>query len=412
MIRASSLSGMMLLSILVTDVQAQGKRPQPPPQLCIGTSCADSSVVPVKAGPIKWNPGHYMASNSVIFAGQSISRIQGEMDQLSGWENIQGYRVFTTWGALEPQENHYDFSTTDAIMARLKTKYGKPRHMVLVVLPGTFANSLGSNNTSTLPGYLQSSSEMGASPVSGSYGWWGKNSGGKSTGTYVAALYRPKVMDRFIALLQAIGAHYDSEPYFEGLMIQEDSWYLTAWSGAPDYSEASFVAQLKRMLLAAVEALPHTNVIMENTWLTTAGPTIELEQWMIANRIAPGTADAFGQSHFQGASGLGGLAWGLQSYAGVSSSGNRPSDQRAIARAMVDIEAPDICGGRTISGGPYSPMDIVNALNTTYQASHAFWTHLFGSESNCGPSTKWSSLAQTLSSNPLTHTDYPSSYPR
>jgi len=81
--------------------------------------------------------------------------------------------------------------------------------------------------------------------------------------------------------------------------------------------------------------------------------------------------------------------------------------------SLVDVEAPDICGPRPIPGGPYSPTDIIAALNTVYGASHAFWTHLSGKENwGCPTAANWPSLAPTLSANPLTNTSYPASYPQ
>jgi hypothetical protein len=388
---------------------ADTKRPNPPAQVCIGTNCVST---PTGAGSIKWNPGHYMAANTVIFAGNTISRIQGEMDDLKNWDKILGYRVFITWGALEPQMGQYDFSVLDAIMTRLKTAYPKPKRMVLVVLPGTFAQKHSSNNGGSIPMYLQTDSKYGPSPTSGSYGWWGLNQDGVSNGLYSAALYRPAVMDRFIALNNALGAHFDGEPNFEGYMIQENSWMVQGWAGAPDYKTDLVIPQFKRMLTAATAAFPHTSVIMQNTWFTTAQPTVDFEQWMVTNRIAPGAADVYGQTGLTTENITGRLSWGLLAYAGVKVAGTtQNTDLRNQSRAMLDVEAPDICGPRPIRGGPYTPLDIVNALNQTYKASHAFWTHLYGTEKGCPVEAKWSNLAATITANPLTNISYPPNYP-
>jgi hypothetical protein len=404
-----------MASLLAAPLGARASsRPAAPPQICINDKCV---TTPPAAAPsqIKWNPGHYMASNSVIYAGQSLSRVQSEMDDINGWDKILGYRAYITWGALEPSQGNYDFSLIDTMLNRLKTQYNKPKRLVLVVLPGTFSSAMGGNDGGTLPKYLQQSSAYGASPVSGRYGWWGANSKGASTGAYVAALYRPAVMDRFIALVNALAAKYDNEPYFEGFMIQENSWMVGAWSKAPDYSESANIAQLERMLSASTKAFAHTSVIMQNTWSNSVPTTFNFEQWMVANRIAPSSSDVLGQTAFDGHNYYPSMAWGLQAYCGVTNGSVTSADLRPKTHAMMDVEAPDMAGGYFGKfGGPFAPLDIVNSLNNTYKASHAFWTHLFGTESVFGgtvPSAaKWGNLAATVSANPLTNTSYPANY--
>src|SRR5450432_1257051 len=64
----------------------QAVQPQPPPQICVNSQCSSSvpSSPPAQSGhAIKWNPGHYMASYSVLYSGDSISKVQSEMDDLN-----------------------------------------------------------------------------------------------------------------------------------------------------------------------------------------------------------------------------------------------------------------------------------------------------------------------------------------
>jgi hypothetical protein len=100
---------------------------------------------------------------------------------------------------------------------------------------------------------------------------------------------------------------------------------------------------------------------------------------------------------------------------GVSQYGGT-TDLRPKTRAMIDVQEPDIVGNYFQSyGGPWTPLDIVNAANQTYQASHVFWTYLVGTESVFGGTVpdvaKWPNLAAVLAKNPLTHTAYPANYP-
>ena len=123
------------LCVAATSAQGQSGpaiQPDPPPQICANGQCVTTTPVTVPPkGSIKWNPGHYMASDTVIFAGGTIARVQSEMDDLNHQDAILGYRAYVSWGALEPTQGNYDFSVLDAILTRLKTAYNKPKRLVL-----------------------------------------------------------------------------------------------------------------------------------------------------------------------------------------------------------------------------------------------------------------------------------------
>ena len=113
-------------------------RPNPPRQICVNGQCASTPVTTpppsgASSGKIKWNPGHYMASYTVLFGGRSASFVQTETDDLNNQDAIVGYRMLVTWAALEPTEGNYDFSAIDATLQRLKTAYNKPKHLVIML---------------------------------------------------------------------------------------------------------------------------------------------------------------------------------------------------------------------------------------------------------------------------------------
>jgi hypothetical protein len=395
--------------------------PNPPAEICVNGKCATTATTPpsttVAKGSIKWNPGHYMASGTVLYGGRTISSIQSEMDDLNNQDAILGYRVWVTWGALETTQGNYDFSTLDAVLARLKTGYNKPKRLVIGLwLYGQHA--IGSHDSSVLPLYIQQDKAYGASPVNGSYGWWGKNSNGASTGMYSPALYNQAVMDRFIAMMQALGKHLDGDPYVEGIYVQENATIAESASGFPPvdpaYSDNAWLTQLERLLAATTTAFPHTSVIMANSWFDRPPSTVALSEWMVNNRIAPGSADSWGQSGIT-TYGTSHLSDGMQLLLGVDQYGGT-GDMRPKTRAMMDVQSAELLGPYFSQyGGPWTPLDIINAFNQTYYASHAFWTHFFGTETGYGSpiptAAKWSNLAATCAAHPLTHTDYPANYP-
>jgi hypothetical protein len=337
--------------------------------------------------------------------------VQSELSDLNGSDAIVGYRMYITWAALEPTMGNYDFSLIDGVLARLKTGYSKPKQLVVyLLLYGQ--NSIGSNDSRIVPLYIQQNATYGASPVAGSYGWWGKSSNGVSSGMYAPALYYPPVMDRLIALVQALGNHLDGDPNVEAISFQEDATIAQAASFAPsdpNYSDAAWSAQLQRVLQAATAAFPHTNVILDNSYFNRPSFTVALTQWMLANRIALGAADTWGQSGLT-TYGTSHQNDGLQTYMGVSQYGGL-TDLRSKTSAMMAIESPDLLGPYFAKyGGPWTPVDLINALNQTYHASHAFWTDL-GNASDAPAAAKWSNIAAACAANPLIHTEYPASYP-
>lgn len=406
-------------------VGAAGARtPNPPSKICINNRCV--SPAPVGAqGKVKWNPGHYMASDGILYPGRDVGSFTNELKDLN-WDNIIGYRVFTTWGALEKGQDEYDFSALDGILQYLKTHYDKPKHLVVAILPASFGTSLGSNDSRVIPMYIQTNSAYGPSPTPGRYGWWGPSSNGKSTSAYSAALWRPAVMNRFIKLMQAMGAHYNNDPYFEAIMFQEDSGPPGAAVASPkasDYSVSAMVTQYQAMLTAMTAAFPNTSIVFENTWgVNSTSATQQLEVWMVQHRIAPGSADVLGQTAFDYKDNHVYLNFGMAAYLGIGTTGTPydGGDLRDQSRAMLDIEASDMAGTYFARwGGPYSTADLLAALNQTYKASHAFWTHLVGTESVPGggtvngsnPEAVWSKVAPYINSHPLTNTGYPPNYP-
>ena len=417
------LASSTLLGALLGACAAAAVQPGAPTQICANGQCVTSPVIPPtpptppSGKSIKWNPGHYMDSESVIRAGTTISKVTYELNDLNNQDKVLGFRVNVTWGALEPTMGNYNFAVLDAILARLKTGYNMPKHLVIYMW--LYNNgAMGQGDGSTVPLYIQKNPQYGASPVSGGYGWWGYSTNGVSTGMYAPPLYYPPVMDRLIALIQAIGAHYDSDPNVEAIDFQEDATIAQAASAGgldPHYSDAAWLTQIQRMLTAATAAFPHTSVVMDNSWFDRPPQATVLQQWMVANRIAPGAADSWGQSALT-AFGTSHLSDGIQTLLGADQKNGGTIDLRPRTRAMIAVEGPDIMGpyfGKY--GGPWTPLDIINAANQTYFASHVFWTHLVGTESfrgvACPPAAKWSNLAVTLAANPLIHTDYPANYP-
>jgi hypothetical protein len=412
-----------------------------------GFSAVAQATTPAAGGVVKWNPGHYMATGT-NYAGDTIASIQTALNQLVGLTNIKGVRLLLTWGHLETAQGVYNYSLIDAVIAWLQANAGHSQ-VVVCILPGTFGGGLGNNDGSSIPVYIQQSpATYGAGPyITGQSGVWGQTTTGTvGTGNakngYAANLYNNNVLNRLIALAQALGARYDGNPNFEALMWQENSWWLGnlgLYGGAPNYSDANTNPAYESLLTACVNALPHTSVIMENTWQALSTSTQNLANWMFANRVAPGSADTVGHSAFANlnyAGPPGGLAWGLQAYFGIvaSQSTAQVSDHRGVVRAMLDVEEFDISGNYYTSWGAphgFTPLDIIAAANQDYKASHLFWQWMRPTDgvrpytgqtvANSCPWASWTTIGgsgylgvgPTINdlNNALTNIGYPGNYP-
>jgi hypothetical protein len=426
---------------------------------------------PAAGAKIKWHPGHYGASSGIAYRDTSLARFSGEMDDILKDDWMNGYRLFITWSALDvgpvtftasvgsaaggtlskpvnagtywaafangeyrqitlsdttsaswsgpiasgnvTSAHLYSTQLLDQMLDRLRTHYRSQKYLAISILPMSFAGgSRRSNDNSRVPAYITGDSQYGASPDGSSYGWWGPPTGA-TRGLYSAATYRPAVAAQYAALGVALGAKYDSDPNFEAIMDQENAPVVEAansWPPVdPSYSDVTYVAQQKVYLTAWVQAFPHTSVVSENTYMKTATPTQQLAQWLMANRIAPGTADVSGQSYYDADTSRLLNSWGLAAYAGQTVKGSSVSldDMRGQVRPMVDVEGPDIgAGSGTVLSA--APLDLVNSLNKTVKASHAFWCYAPGGKL---PRPTWAQVTAVLKDNPLTNTGYPSNYP-
>ena len=365
---------------------------------------------------IKWNPGHYLASNAVLKPGEQFTvqpqpsgtwnGFLTELSQLNNQDNVVGYTAFVYWSALEPSQDKYDFSQISALLNYLKTHFNKSKHLVLVVMPGKNSTT---DARGVIPNYIANSPMYGPSPVAGSYGWWG----GKGNGvTAVAALHRPAVMERWIKLHEKLGEAFNGDPNFEAILFAEDSWVIGASmsNGAPDWNGATALANWENLITATTTAFPNTNVIVENTWLDKPLRTQQLEDFMLEHRVAPGTQDTYGQTWVDQHGGALNN-WGLNEYIGKAISAAYPAlgpDMRSRMHSMVLIEAPNL--GLYVANNGYTPADICVALNRSYAASHAFWTYL-GNSNTTRPWANWSNVLATINTCPLVNTGYPLIYP-
>ncbi|MCZ8129688.1 MAG: hypothetical protein O9284_00085 [Steroidobacteraceae bacterium] len=312
-------------------------RPSVPPKVCVGDPpvCVGTPARTASTGRIKWNPGHYMNAPTV-----SDPKVVNPT-QLADEPYVKGMQQRYWWATLEPERGRYDFSIIDGHLAVLKPM-GK--RLVIQIMDRSWS---GTSATGRLPAYL------GTPEFNG--GWYVKPN---STGV-VARIWEKPVMDRLIALYEALGKRYDGEVYVEGITTEETSIGFSPGGSAPSsYNRPALAAQLKRLVTGARRAWPNSNVFVYTNFLT--GEIEGIIEHVAAERAAPGGPDVLPPPH-RGAEGdriIQGLVGG--------------TDYRGKLAIGYAVQSPALCGKE----GCWEPSVLADHAVNTLGATHVFWTRL------------------------------------
>lgn len=202
---------------------------------------------------VKWHPQHGMIING-FWTASSSGYTASHITDLSSEPNI-GFIVHRIyWVVLEPTQGQYDFSAIETLLT-LCASVGKK--LIVQLQDRTFS---GTSYTIYLPAYL-------TTLTNGEGGIHIKGNGG-----VVAKYWIPAVMDRYIALLQAMAAHsfggytLDTHPYLEGITNCESS--APSQPVPSDWTAGGAAAQLKRWMSGAVAAFPHMNTFCSLNYLS------------------------------------------------------------------------------------------------------------------------------------------------
>jgi len=335
---------------------------------------------------VKWNPGHWMGSGNFITSGPGPSTSgrttsAAELTQLAGFQNVNGYKMYLTWGAVQQASGVYDFGAVYATLAALKamTSAAHPegKHLIVCIM----SNRFNGNEPPDMPSYILNSSAYGSSPLGGSYGWWIYSGNGSA-----ACFHRSAVATEWGKMLAHMlsdinpdtGMSLNDDPNFEGLVFQENNWDIGSVSPAPDFDENTWKNNLTSMFATQViPAASKTNVWYQQTWLLT--PT-NSQQWftdLFAVRVMCGTSDTWGYSTTQ--HGGSSIPFGVSAYKAIvvpGSSWTPGPDYSSNAHHSTfycDVEDGDIGAGDKFG---YTFEDCLQACNLTYSGTHLVWTNM------------------------------------
>ncbi|MFD9891424.1 hypothetical protein ACFWY9_18955 [Amycolatopsis sp. NPDC059027] len=372
--------------------------------MAVAPSAAAAAPHSTVAGTIKWHPGHYMTSDWWHDAGTPASMAGNELQVVNTSPNVRGWKGNYYWAALETGKGVYNFSVIDAELARLNQGNPAPRKKLIIGISSSgFLHAKhqdpGGFLTKVIPSYLTTDpASYGSAPKAGTSGWW-YGGGGLSI---TAAVWRQAVNDRLIALLQALGARYNSNPDVEGIVLTETASQVGEGGG---YNDTTQLGQLERMLTAATAALPNTNVVIENNFMGNQADTSALVLFQNAHRVAESGPDLLGKTAADKFSPPKELTWGQQCVTGYPGTGC--GNLTGSIAVIHNVDEPELLGTQFQgAGAPFTPLDIYNNGEDYLHASHLMWTYLTGQ-----PVNNWPTIAAMINAHPIRFTACPKSYP-
>ena len=224
-------------------VQAQStKRPQPPPQVCIGSDCVSSPTAP-SGDALKFHPGFYPYFNYAN--GVNMTKFAQDAKLIASLkpdDNVQGIAISVMWRAIDvgttgPQ---YDWTVIDAYLKALK---GVNKRLWVRVQDAVItANASTAGGRKVVPDWVIAKAG-GPSKAQVDYE--------PAPRGVAAKRYNPVVTAAYVALFQAMAARYDSDPSFEGVTLFEETAYgVETGPGTPgaDYTEKGMFDNLYALM--------------------------------------------------------------------------------------------------------------------------------------------------------------------
>jgi hypothetical protein len=363
-----------------------------------GYSGSASAVTLASTTSMRWNPGLYLGTGDILRSDDLAARVaanKAQIDLIAGNSAFKGFKFMPTWSALETAKNVYSWAEMDDLVAYCKAQTPKLRY-IIIPQAVKFHGSTGTPNTAGfLPGYLATES--------GGEGGYALDPTGTQTR---ATMYTAPVMDRLIALHQAIGARYSSDPYFEGASTDESTF---DFSSAPGYSNAANLAQQQRLHIGARAAYPGLNFWVQINFFINPAYCKQLLDSAYNNGCGFSGPDIMGKSGSYDV-GLNDVDWydGQKLYIGCthntglniwdSFTGN--TDYRGKVACGHEIQEPDY----TTAG--WGLQDIWDMSDGILHNQHVIWSYC-----PSFPSRWLGDLKAFLEAHPTpTYTSFPSRY--
>jgi hypothetical protein len=300
----------------------------------MGTPAAESAEPPGK-----YHPGHYVA----ISEAESVAGIQ-HLDEAA----LRGVSRRYYWADLEPKKDAYDFAPIRADLELLK-KHDK--QLVVFITDKTF-----NRTRNPLPGYLSAYTLPNLRGVT-------------------AKRWDPVVIERLLALSQALAKEFDNHPNFEGIAFQESALMISpAIQRQEGYTPEKYRDALIQILTESSRAFHQSWVFWYMNHLEgNEGYLGEIAQALVHSRVVMGGPDILPfrrrlQATYQLYERFNGQ---LKLFCSAQEDSYRHdrNDSRTMGNAAATRDQPAPAGG-------YVPMDqIFLFARDKLHVNYLFWTY-------------------------------------
>lgn len=335
--------------------------PNSTPRECVVISSNGAGV------NVKWHPGHYVKTQGEASDGTPYwdGVFNNHLPKALESSNLKGALVEITWGDFNTTGSTYDWTRVDQVLAWADANN---KRVIFKISYKTFASTIGNLG----PADLEATDAV---PT--------------QTGFHMA-IWRPSVMDRFIAAQQAFAARYDSHPRVEFITGSESATSFGTAGTPSDYTKAGHSAQLQRLYLALKAAWLTTSTAASLNSLT--GQMVILLESAYSAKIGLNTPDAFDSC----------VAILFRGTTAVCSNttGVPPRNYRDLM-AYHTIASHSVLGGTHNNGPPANLIDWAQ-LN---EVTHISWVTTV----SVSPNT-WAEIKAAIAVDPLTNQTCPAVY--
>lgn len=304
----------------------------------------------------KWHPGHGLKIKDDTGTATVLTE---QIAQINSYLNDSEYLTWVhyrpRWGRLNTTGSTYSWASVESICNAAGAKR--------VVIDISYKGFGGVDD------YIAPLDLMSELIATGS-GW-------------IMPVWRPAIMDRFIAYVTAMGAVYDEDARIEGLVMCESASSLVSPFPA-DYSRSALATQLKRLYSASVIAWPHTSVFANLNSLS--GELVGLLEHAHVENMgfsSPDAVDTNGVRLFRGET--------------VATEGTPDMDHRGVM-PHLEVASSPVLGGKDDNGPPSNVINWSQTNSVTHLSWYAGGTATYS----------WASILSAIEADPLLTTACPS----
>lgn len=271
--RFAGYASLIATSFIGSAVVAQSQTsPAAPPAGCEKKD-SPAGCVGDLGRSIKWHPGHYVRPNAVGLPKGDYGRFE-VYDRIKEEPLFRGALIIAPWGMLEPKPGEYDFSQIDKDLNYLKS-FPTPKRLMIEVWWQTFGGEIPKTPQNAEDRYVPDYIVDGGGVTVSNYGG------------YSVRIHDPKWMNRLIALFQALGKRYNSDPYVEQIVITETA----AEYADKTFSGAAMTSQFKRLIPAVRAAWPNTSAVLYLNFLESPDATAQVAALCAETGVGIGAPD-------------------------------------------------------------------------------------------------------------------------